>query len=371
MRIGSLFSGYGGLEQGVQAVLGGTVAWHSEIDPGACKILAHRYLDVPNLGDITAVDWADVEPVDVLVGGFPCQDISAAGKRAGLRPGTRSGLWSQFAYAISQLRPPLVVIENVRNLLSVDAHCDVEPCPWCVGDDEAVLLWALGAVLGDLADIGYDASWQGLRAADVGAPHGRFRVFVTAWPAGNSDSLARSTRFAQHWGRGPLGEPGAIPGTVRPDRLPAPHPGSDALREQSVTFAGCSGSALVGLAGADAPADADRDGREGVRRLHPVGRDADGRGGADISWGQYEPAIRRWERLTRPAPAPTEMGRTGARLSPAFVEWMQGLPVGWVTDVPGLSRNEQLKALGNGVVPQQAAHAVELLLARIGWRRAA
>jgi site-specific DNA-cytosine methylase len=75
--IGSLFSGYGGLERGVQAVLGGTVAWHSEIDPGACKILAHRYPDVPNLGDITAVDWSAVEPVDVLTGGFPCQDVSA------------------------------------------------------------------------------------------------------------------------------------------------------------------------------------------------------------------------------------------------------------------------------------------------------
>lgn len=73
-RIGSLFSGYGGLEQGVQQVLGGTTAWHCEIDPGASKILAHRYPDVPNLGDITAVSWeviAKEAPVDVLTGGFP------------------------------------------------------------------------------------------------------------------------------------------------------------------------------------------------------------------------------------------------------------------------------------------------------------
>ena len=82
-----------------------------------------------------------------------------------------------------------------------------------------------------------------------------------------------------------------------------------------------------------------------------------------MAWGPYEPAIRRWERLTRPAPAPTEPGKNGQpRLSPAFVEWMQGLPAGWVTDVPGLTRNEQLKALGNGVVPQQAAAALRLLL---------
>ena len=79
-------------------------------------------------------------------------------------------------------------------------------------------------------------------------------------------------------------------------------------------------------------------------------------------------AIRRWERvLGRPAPSPTELSAKGAqRLSPRFVEFMMGLPAGWVTDVPGLSRNEQLKALGNGVVPQQAAAALRLLLPDVG-----
>jgi hypothetical protein len=82
-------------------------------------------------------------------------------------------------------------------------------------------------------------------------------------------------------------------------------------------------------------------------------------------FGQYAPAIARWEALTRPAPPPTEpTGKGGAhRLSPAFVEWLMGLPAGWVTDVPGISRNDALKALGNGVVPQQAAEAVRYLLA--------
>lgn len=84
---------------------------------------------------------------------------------------------------------------------------------------------------------------------------------------------------------------------------------------------------------------------------------------ADFQWGAYEPAIRRWEAvLGRPAPRPTEPGRTGERLSPRFVEWMQGIPEGWVTDVPGLSRNQMLKALGNGVVPQQAELALRILL---------
>lgn len=89
---------------------------------------------------------------------------------------------------------------------------------------------------------------------------------------------------------------------------------------------------------------------------------------ADTDWGPYEPAIRRWEAvLGRPAPRPTEPGRTGERLSPRFVEFLMGLPEGWVTDVPGLSRNAQLKALGNGCVPQQAVLALRLLLDRAGF----
>ena len=104
MKVGSLFSGYGGLDLAVTSVLGGEVAWHVEIDKAASRILAHHWPDVPNLGDISAVDWTTVEPVDVLTGGFPCQDVSHAGKRAGIAPGTRSGLWSEFARAIQALR---------------------------------------------------------------------------------------------------------------------------------------------------------------------------------------------------------------------------------------------------------------------------
>lgn len=87
-----------------------------------------------------------------------------------------------------------------------------------------------------------------------------------------------------------------------------------------------------------------------------------------MAWGAYGPAIARWEAVTgRPAPRPTEPGRTGERLSPRFVEFLMGLPEGWVTDVPSLSRNAQLKALGNGVVPQQAELALRLLLERAGF----
>lgn len=328
-KLGSLFSGYGGLEMGVAAVLDTETAWVSDVDPGACKILAHRYPDAPNLGDITAVDWSAVEPIDVLTGGFPCQDVSPAGKLAGLRPGTRSGLWSYMAYAVAELRPSLVVIENVRGLLSAGAHSDVEPCPWCLGDDTGEpALRALGAVLGDLADLGYDAAWHGLRAADIGAPHGRFRVFV----------VATDTQDVGHErGRGAR------------DRWAGP------------ADSGIKAVAHSGSAGRSRGQERDVD--PSGRQPAPLRDDLDGLA-VDVDWGDYAPAINGWATaLGRPAPLPWEFGRVGPRrLNPAFVEWMQGLPEGHVVDVPGATRSEQLKALGNGVVPQQAAAGVRVAL---------
>lgn len=184
MKIGALFAGYGGLDMAVSQVTGAELAWVCEWDDAPSKILAHHYPDVPNYRDVSKVDWAAVEPVDILTGGFPCQDVSLAGARRGLKDGTRSGLWSEFAKAIEVIKPRLVVIENVRGLLSADAHSDVEQCAWCVGDESGEsALRALGAVLGSLADLGYDARWKGVRAADAGAPHNRFRIFITAWPS--------------------------------------------------------------------------------------------------------------------------------------------------------------------------------------------
>lgn len=120
-RIGSLFSGYGGLDLAVEHVTGGQTIWFSELNEPVARIFAHHWPDAPNLGDITTIDWAGVPPIDVLCGGFPCQDVSTVGKGAGLMPGTRSGLWSYMATAIEALRPRLVVIENVRGLLSARA----------------------------------------------------------------------------------------------------------------------------------------------------------------------------------------------------------------------------------------------------------
>jgi DNA (cytosine-5)-methyltransferase 1 len=184
MKIGSLFSGYGGLDLAVINTTGAEMAWHCEWEDAPSAILDKHFPGVPNYRDVTKVDFTQVEPVDILTGGFPCQDLSLAGKREGLKDGTRSGLWSEFARAIETLKPRLVVIENVRGLLSATAtNPDLEHCPWCMGEsgDGEPALRALGAVLGDLADIGYDAKWQGVRASDAGAPHGRFRVFVVGY----------------------------------------------------------------------------------------------------------------------------------------------------------------------------------------------
>ena len=234
-RIGELFAGYGGLGMAVQQVYGGDLAWYSEFDDAPSRIMAHHHAGVPNYGDVTQIDWATVPPVDILTGGFPCQDVSVAGRRAGMTDGTRSGLWSHMAHAIDVLRPGLVVIENVGGLFSAEATSVVESHPWCLGDggtgSDTVLLRALDAVLSTLSELGYDAEWTALRAADVGAPHGRLRVFITAHPQGEQGSLehgdGRSTAHPSgsrggRWTTLPLagGEGGADAPTLRADDRP-------------------------------------------------------------------------------------------------------------------------------------------------------
>lgn len=185
MRVGSLFSGALGLDRAVEQHFGAELAWVCDNDPGSARILDHRSPGVSNLGDITAVDWAAVEPVDIICGGSPCQDLSHAGKRGGMSEGTRSNLWVQMREAIATLQPKHIIWENVRGAYSADADSDLGPCEGCLDDprQHGPVLRALGRVLGDLASLGYDAQWHGLRAADVGAPHGRFRVFLWATAA--------------------------------------------------------------------------------------------------------------------------------------------------------------------------------------------
>ena len=368
MKIGSLFSGYGGLDSAVVELLGGEVAWHCEWDDAPARILAHHFPGVPNYRDVSTVDWASVEPVDVLTGGFPCQDVSLAGRRAGMKSGTRSGLWSEFATAIDVLRPRLVVIENVRGLLSAAAGGDVEPCAWCLGDDGGEpALRALGAVLGELADLGYDAEWLGVRASDVGAPHGRFRVFVVAYPSGGggggwpSESRQAGGDYAVIGsGAGGTGARAALADTRSGKRCQCA-----TLSEQR---RGIRRAEESDVSRRESGVVANTDGRRrGELDAHVGGLSVADKNSGGTVWGDYEPAIQRWEGITnRLAPAPTLAdGRDGQhRLSALFVEWMMGLPEGWVTAPEiGLTRNQQLRALGNGVVPQQAAFALRELLA--------
>lgn len=342
LKIGSLFSGYGGLDLAVQSVYDAEHAWFCEFDPAPSKILAHHWPDVPNLHDVTTVDWSTVEPIDILTGGFPCQDVSVAGRRAGMADGTRSGLWSHMAHAIDVLRPELVVIENVGGLFSAKAASTVEPHPLCMGADgtgrESVPMRAMPAVLSTLSELGYDAEWTALRASDVGAPHGRLRVFITAHPGGSRSGRWHFVPFAG--------------GAAGPDV--APHRADSGLgsprNAKNVTLL-------------PTPRAADS---TGVRGRTPNRSDAaNAKAGLTLTdacqdtFGPYAPAIDRWEQtLGRPAPAPAEPGKNRPRLSSRFVEWLMGLPDGHVTGVPGLTRNQQLKALGNGVVPQQGAAAL-------------
>ena len=275
-----------------------------------------------------------------------------------------------------------------------------------MGDpDDGAVLRALGRVLGDLADLGYDARWYGLRAADVGAPHGRFRIFLFAVPAADAE------RGGQHgWTSDALGLP--IGGTAaagsgeelgptgRLTLLPTPRTsdtngagahGQGGMDLRTVASLlptpratdgttggpnqrGSSGDLMLPSAVHLLPTPAVNDMGAGktveawdewTARMKSSHGNGNGHGASlhieslrSDKWGQYAPAIARWEAiLGRPAPAPTETTMKGAqRLSPRLVEWMMGLPEGWVTD-RGLSRPDQLKCLGNGVVPQQAAAA--------------
>lgn len=479
--VGSLCAGYGGLDLAIGELLGGTTIWLSEIDKDCSTLLAKRFPDVPNLGDLTAIDWSTVEPVDILCAGFPCQPFSHAGKRKG--EDDERAIFAYVADAIGVLRPGLVVLENVTGLLTLGGP----------------------GVVGALAAMGYDARWGVVRASDAGAPHRRARWFCIAapWdgvqpapvepPAGSVETVDRllptpraqngESRNMRPWQR-PLDEPQNLenalarllptptsseakntgenmdwekrrshtrsPGTELMRLLPTPvvndmgegktpeewDKWTDDMRDRHGNGNGHGASLAVEAARLlPTPTTVDskvfgpnvdwdkRNNDHGASpasvlmdlnadRLLPTPRTSDangpgehGDGGPDLrtvvqtllptptardwkdtgdlvkscpdddsrlpraiahhvglTFGPFQAAIDRWEVLMgRPAPAPVdERG-----IQPELVEWMMGLPEGWVCDL-GLSRSAELKMLGNGVVPQQARLALSILLGPAG-----
>lgn len=305
-----------------------------------------------------------------------------AGKRAGLVEGTRSGLWGKFAEGISVLRPKYVVAENVRGLLSAKADSRMEPCPSCMGvhnpGGRKPAMRALGAVLGDLADLGYDAQWTTIRASDVGACHRRERVILLAVNQASEYTFGGDGRegFSD-----PRNQAARENGSDFSDTSDSRRDGSGSHRSSIL-----ENSDSVRSFWGDEPS-----GRLQAQRAdHPTSESG---GGSDrpgvpaaqeVNWGVYEPAIRRWEQVFGlPCPRPTRpIGPGGAeRLSSEFVEWMMGLEPGWVTDPriwEGFTDKKgkilegrkhqlhawraQIKMLGNGVHPLQVSTALKQLL---------
>jgi DNA (cytosine-5)-methyltransferase 1 len=368
VRILSLCTGYGGLDLAVEAVLGARTVYTAEIDDQAARVTAARFPDAPNLGDIKLIDWKTLDDVDIITAGYPCQPFSQAGRRRG--EDDPRHIWPWIADAIRVVRPRLVILENVRGHLSK----------------------GFGTVIGELADIGYDARWTCVRAADVGAPHRRERVFIVA-RAANPDGAGwgRAARQPITGGGSPTdgfgpAEPrrrgsdggatadaergttqlrrgtGELPGETREAR-------GEARKQRCGDAARHSGAAATGTGNnrLKRHPELDSETHTGLDREHR--RHADRRSvedGRRPDMGVYEPAVARWEHITgRLAPSPVD---EAGRLSPLFVEWMMGLPAGWVTDVDlpvskrATTRGPMLKILGNGVVPQQAEHALRLLL---------
>lgn len=283
-------------------------------------MLEKHWPEVPRFDDIRAL--TGLPHVDVLCGGFPCQDVSNAGKRAGIKEGNRSGLWLEYARLISEIKPKAIIIENVSALRGR----------------------GLARVLADLAARGYDAEWDCIPAAAVGAPHRRDRIFIIA----NTNSLKlRQQPGRQQWQGG--ADTVLSPGDGATGLVANTHSGGFALQR------GCGvldskrttlGDDADGCGRAPEVADAGR-----APRGPETGHAVTGAGGEAVQSGQEEPRrcgpLGGWPQTTRS-------------------DWWEfEPPVGRVANgVP--RRVDRLKALGNAVVPQVAEHIGRLVIEALG-----
>jgi DNA (cytosine-5)-methyltransferase 1 len=303
--VGSLFSGIGGMDLGLERA-GMTVIWQSEIDPYACRVLTKHWPNVPNLGDVTTIDWSTVERPDLVCGGYPCQPFSLAGTRGGDTDPRH--LWPHFRDALRHLRPRWALLENVPGHLSL----------------------GFGRVLGDLAELGYDCEWDCIPAAAVGAPHLRYRVFVVARNADSDDedqvgTVPRGAHPEPCRGSGDVphadGEPGVPVDAVTRRGVMVPDAECDVVRQQPVG---------VGRRGGEAVAR--HDGEDGDVADAAVAPSRTGLRESDTGTGPQRVDI-------------TEPGDGGW--------WAVEPDVGRVAHgVP--HRMDRLRTLGNAVVPQVA-----------------
>ena len=322
LKHGSFCTGYGGLDMAVEHFYDAETVWHSEIDKHCSQLLKkHGYEN--NLGDLTEINWDDVEPVDIMSAGFPCQPFSHAGNRKGNND--ERAIFQWIADGISVLRPGVVVLENVAGILTLGGT----------------------SVIGALTEIGYNAKWGLIRASDVGACHTRKRWFCIAFDSTSDRRSLRQTGKIHKSKSRPVNGSNRVPVPNTVGAQSQRH-GVSTIRSSQRNFKPtCDIANVTDTAGV------------GLQELRPER----GLGETETetrrlsSFGAYEPAVRRWEQtLGRTAPVPVdERG-----INNSFVEWMMGLPENHVCN-QGLSRTAELKMLGNGVVPQQALLALALL----------
>ena len=353
MNVGSLFAGIGGFDLGL-ARAGFEISWQVELDPYCRSVLARHFPEAQRFEDVREVGAKDLAPVDLISGGFPCQDLSAAGRGAGI-DGARSGLWAEFARLVRELRPGYVLVENVPALLTGKGK------RW----DRA----PVGRVLGDLAEAGYDAEWASLSAREFGAPHLRRRVWIVAYPARDAEAGPAAQPRSERQRARPScasGRARELPDADRDRRAQGLRLGTGAGEPARAT------DPLGRRAVADV-ADAEGEpGRTGLRAREAPGqrrRRSGDRGGAG---GAVADACRRGRqgRANQPRRGdperPTALGRQGAaepargsskgrsrRRLPASTGWGAEPDVGRVADgVP--NRVDRLAALGNALLPQIA-----------------
>ena len=308
MKIGSLCSGYGGLDMAVEAYYNAETVWMCDIDKYSSIVIKERW-GLPNLGDLKTVNWATVEPIDILTAGYPCQPFSTAGQRKGLDD--ERHIWPYIKEIISTLQPKRVILENVRGHLTL----------------------GFKEVLKDLTKIGYDAKWAIVRASDVGAPHQRARLFVIAGHTHNSINGQIKTIQKER-----IAKSSRVSGIVTSD------PNSEGFQGSWNAFNDFTDGSVT---------DSNSQTSEQLRRTN---RPIPHSGNEIINGSDRQKRWDRFEITKREIPNPLDQGKLNAK----FVEYMMGLPVGWVTDLD-ISRSQQLKLLGNGVVPQQAYYAIEKL----------